>query len=206
MKVRNILGNRYSGTIGKDLVAVEGPTTSYLRAYRKPSNPNSELQQVQRGHHRKAVAMWRDLGIAQQAFYRKLEPPRVGYHVFMGRAMDALVQGKAPEVPVRMRYSTEDGQGIDHAWLVVRGRGRLLFELRLTRLPVEIALTDSDAPYTIVLCRGFREERVTTLDHVSPETIPPVLESPTLGIRLVAASPPRSASPPAAAEAPPPPE
>lgn len=184
MKIRNVFGNRYSGTLGKDVVAVQGRTTDYLRAYAKPSNPNSERQRAQRAVHTQALRAWQGLSGAQKAFYGRLEPPRRGYDLFRSRAMLALGRGEPIEVPVRMSW-TPEGDGIDRAHLIVRRPGALLFARRLAA-PVEVALTTSDVPYTFVLARGAREDGVLTLDRSWSGDPPGDLASAELGIQLIA--------------------
>ncbi len=109
MRVRNSLGSVFSGTIGKDTVAVQGPTTNYIRKYVVPHDPKSPRQLEQRERFRRAMAAWRDMSVVQQAFYTHLEKPRIGYHVFLGRANDALVAGQPIETPVPMAWTVEGG-------------------------------------------------------------------------------------------------
>ncbi len=184
MKIRNAMGSTFSGTIGKDTVAVEGPTANYLREYVVPHDPKSERQLEQRGRFRRAMAAWKAMSLVQQAFYAHLEKPRTGYHVFLGRANDALVAGHPIETPVRMAWTLEGGP-VEKGWLLVR-RGRIvLFEPKLAGPTVEVALTPSDAPYTFVLVKAAQEDEVLTLTRDAVTGAPPILESATLGIKLV---------------------
>jgi hypothetical protein len=185
MKIRNVMGTKFSGTIGKDTVAVEGPTTDYLRAYAVPTDPKSERQLEQRDRHRQAVAAWRAMSLVQQAFYRHLDRPRIGYHVFLGRALTALVHGEPIETPVPMAWSPEGGARIEHARLLVRRHKTMLFEPSMAAPTVKVALTPSDAPYVLVLVKGFQEDEVLTLSRAAVSDPPPVLDSATLGIKLV---------------------
>lgn len=184
MRVRNSLGSKFSGTIGKDTVAVEGPTTNYLREYVVPHDPKSERQLEQRSRLRQAVEAWQRMSFVQQAFYRHLDSPRIGYHVFLGRAVDALVAGQPIETPAELTWAVEGGP-VEKGRLLVRRRGSTLVMAPLNRPTVEVAITPSDGPYALVLTKGFQEEEVLTLPRAAVPGTPPVLESATLGIRLV---------------------
>ncbi len=194
MRVRNIFGNRYSGTLGDNLVAVEGRTMNYLRKYAKPSNPNSERQQVQRNRFARSLAVWQGLSPAQKELYNGIESRRRGYDVFMSRAILALVRGEPIEVPRRMSWTPEGGP-IEGASLVVRRRNALLFDEPL-RETVEVAVTPSDAPYVLVLTKGSEEDEVLTLIRAAVTESPPIVESARLGVRLVPKAPVEGSSPP----------
>ena len=183
MKIWNIMGTEFSGTIGKDTVAVQGRTTNYIRKYVVPHDPKSERQLEQRERFRRAMAAWRAMSFVQQAFYTHLEKPRIGYHVFLGRANDALVASEPIETPVRMAWTVEGGP-VERGRLLVRRHKTTLFEPALAAT-VEVAFTPSDAPYTLVLVKGFQEDEVLTLARAAVTDPPPILESATLGIKLV---------------------
>ena len=50
----------------------------------------------------------------------------------------------------------------------------------------EIALTRSDAPYTLLLRKGYEEDAVRTIENLLDTETPMALESKRLGIKLVA--------------------
>ena len=50
----------------------------------------------------------------------------------------------------------------------------------------EIALTHSDAPYAFVLKKGRQKEAVLRITDLGETDVPMILESKTLGIKLVA--------------------
>ncbi len=193
MKIRNSMGTQLSGTIGKDTVAVEGKTTSYIRKYAKPTNRNSPRQQEQRGRHRQSVAAWRGMSSVQQAFYRHLDSPRAGYHVFMSRAINSLVEGKGIETPLELAWTTPDGTRIEDASLIVRRHAVKLFDVPLAGT-IKIALTVSDAPFEIAIRRRFEEDFVLAVDRQDVSAPAPFLHSVRLGILLVPEIPERKDS------------
>jgi len=186
------MGTQFSGTIGKDTVAVEGRTTSYIRKYAKPTNRNSPRQQEQRGRHRQSVAAWRGMSSVQQAFYRHLDSPRAGYHVFMSRAINSLVEGKAIETPLELAWTTPDGTRIEDASLIVRRHSVKLFDVPLAGT-IKIALTVSDTPFEVAIRRKFAEDIVLAADRQDIGSPPPILLSGRFGICLI----PKAATPPA---------
>ena len=69
MKVRNILGNRYRGQIGKDTIASSWKGRNYVKAYAVPRNPRTERQQANRARFGGAKEAWRALSEEARAEY-----------------------------------------------------------------------------------------------------------------------------------------
>ncbi len=185
LKIRNIFGNVYKGQIGKSLVAESWHGHDYIRAYRKPRASDSPLLAEERHIYGEAVGAWNSLCDRQKELYRRLAEAMSGYNLFVQRYIDTVRAGKNPEVPIPRTYVTADGQPVPGGDLIVRTRDRTLFTDGLDDGRGEVALTAFDAPYTITLRKGTREETVLTLPDVLEVDIPVVLESVALGIRLV---------------------
>jgi len=190
MKLRNIFGNRYNGALGKDMVAVTWKGHQYIREYVTPVNPKTELQMQHRAIFNDAVKAWHGLAPRQREFYDRIADGMSGYNLFVGRYVGSVRNGFAPEIPILMQWVTEDGQPLDQCWLIVRQRTRELFVDNLKDAKGEVALSPSDTPYTFVLRRGTQEDAVLTVENLLEQDIPMVLESKTLGIRLVGNVPP----------------
>ncbi len=163
MKIRNIFGTVFSGALGKSMIAASWHGHDYIRAYQKPKDAASPLQLQQRAFYHEAVAAWKALTDMQQELYRRLAEEMSGYNLFVQRHILAARAGKVPELPLPLRYATEDGAPVPDGALVVRKGERTLFAYGLGRGTGEIALTASDAPYTLSLRRGVHEEVIATV-------------------------------------------
>jgi len=186
MKIRNIFGNRYSGAMGKDFVASSWKGHDYLKEYTAPSNPKSDLQTEHRAIFAQASAVWKTLPARSQEFYNKIADGMSGMNLFVGRYIQSTRNGQAPETPIVMSWKTADGRPVVDGWLIVRQGAKPLFTDSLKDAVGTIALTPSDAPYTFVLRKGAQEDVVLTVQDLLETDVPTVLESPTLGIKLVA--------------------
>lgn len=69
MQIINILGNRYRGTAGKAVTAGTWKGRNYLRGYRKPANPKTARQVVQREYMELGSDEWHDLEREQRMAY-----------------------------------------------------------------------------------------------------------------------------------------
>jgi hypothetical protein len=185
VKIKNIFGTMFSGALGKDMVAATWHGHEYIRAYRKPKDPHTPSQEEERAIYRQAVDTWKTLRNRQKEFYRRIAKGMSGYNLFVQRYILAVREGKEPEVPIQLLYVTADGAPIPEGELVVRMRSRSLFTDGLEDGKGEIALTPSDVPYIFSLRRGTREDVVLTMEDLLETDVPMVLESKTLGIKLV---------------------
>ena len=187
MKIRNIFGTRFSGALGKEIVAVAWHGHEYIREYAVASNPNSERQRAQRGLFADAMKAWRALSESQEDFYRHIADGMTGHNLFIKRFIIALRNKQSPEVPTRMRWVTADGRPVPDGALQIRKNGNDLFYKNLGDGAAEIALTPSDAPYSVLLVKGLKEVEVLTIEGRSAIENPPPLENIEFGIKLVAA-------------------
>lgn len=70
MKIINLLGNEYSGTIGKSVTASKWKGRNYLKKWFKPTNPNSAKQQTVRTLMAQANTAWHQFGSeVKRAYY-----------------------------------------------------------------------------------------------------------------------------------------
>ena len=184
-KIRNIFGTKFSGALGKEMVAASWKGHEYIREYAVPSGEPSDRQLEQRAVFSKATQAWQTLTQRQQEFYDRIAEGMTGYNLFCGRAIQALRDGREPETPIVLQYATEDGAPVPNADLIVRQASRLVFADSLKDAHGEIALTPTDAPYVFVLRKGTQEDEVLRVKDLLETDVPKVLESETLGIRLV---------------------
>jgi len=185
-RISNIFGTTFSGRIGKKMVAASWKGHEYVRTYVKPPNPNTENQREARGMFAKAVKAWQVLSDTQHQLYDRIANGMSGFNLFISRYIMAVQDGEEPETPMQMTWVTADGQPVKIGKLVVLAGERRVFDVSLKKGRVEVALTPSDSPYTFVLRRGTAEEAVLKVRDLLETGAPKVLESETLGIRLVA--------------------
>jgi len=90
MKIRNILGNRYRGQIGKDTIASSWKGREYVKAYAVPENPRTERQQANRNRFGGAKEGWRALSPEERAAYdRRAAPEQIsGWNLFVREHME----------------------------------------------------------------------------------------------------------------------
>lgn len=167
------------------MVASSWKGHEYIKAYRKPVNPNTDLQEEHRAIFTQARLAWKALGTRQKEFYGRIADGMSGYNVFLGRAIRAIRAGGSPETPLVLRYRTEDGNPVQTGYLIVKTGTKQLFLDSLKDARGEIALTPSDVPYTFVLRKDTQEDPVLTIEDLMETDVPAVLESQLLGIRLV---------------------
>ena len=185
MKVKSALGMVFSGTIGKSIVASSWKGIPYIRTYVKPRNPKSKRQVKVRKDFRAALDAWQALDACQKRFYDRIASGISGFNLFILRYMRAAKSRQNLELPLIIRWSTEDGLPVVEGRLIVRKGGRQLFADSLKEPEGVIALTPSDTPYEFV--RKRRAVRESALEVNSPEEMEPsiVLVGRRLGIRLI---------------------
>lgn len=69
MKIKNLLGNEYQGSIGKSVTASTWKGRNYLKKWFKPTNPNSTLQQQVRGFMAQANVTWQGFNLEMKRAY-----------------------------------------------------------------------------------------------------------------------------------------
>ena len=185
MKIRNIFGNRYRGTLGKDVTASSWKGHDYIKEYVVPTDPKSELQMKHRALFKDAIRAWKALTPLQKLFYKKIADGMTGYNVFLGRYIERVRKGLEPEEPIEMEWHTSDGKPVLDGWLIVRHGGKDLFKDHLEDCRAVVALTPSDAPYVFVLVRGGKEDIVMTMGDMRGIEVPLIVESRLLEVKLV---------------------
>jgi len=85
MKVWNIFGSKFSGTLGKEIVASSWKGKKYLREYVVPEDPKTVLQLEHRQIWREAVAAWRALPDEERAACDREAKGMTGFNLFVGR-------------------------------------------------------------------------------------------------------------------------
>ena len=71
MKVRNTMGNEYSGTIGKSLTICTRYGRQYIRKWTKPRDPKTIFQLDQRKKFAEANEAWKALSYDERQVYNE---------------------------------------------------------------------------------------------------------------------------------------
>jgi hypothetical protein len=85
MKVWNIFGSKFRGTLGKELVASSWKGKEYLREYVVPRDPKTILQLEHRQIWREAVAAWHALPDEERRSFDREAKGMTGFNLFVGR-------------------------------------------------------------------------------------------------------------------------
>lgn len=85
MKVKNKLGNIYSGTIGKSKTACVRDGKQYVRTYVIPNDPKTAKQKKQRKKYARAVEIWKQMSDGEKHHYNKraMNLNMSGYNLFV---------------------------------------------------------------------------------------------------------------------------
>ncbi len=91
MKIKNIFGNEYSGTMGKAFIASHIGRTYYLKQYTKPTDARTGLQLQRRAVFRNAITAWHKLSRGEKEEYNKTarQAGKRGYNLFIGTYLQA---------------------------------------------------------------------------------------------------------------------
>lgn len=103
MIVENVFGNRYKGSIGKQLTASTWKGRNYLKRYFKPAQPRTTRQVAQRAFFTAAVAAWQAFTATQKTAYawmeRYLKKNISSFNMMLSSHVDIAVAGAGYTAP-----------------------------------------------------------------------------------------------------------
>ena len=185
MKIKNIMGNEYSGTIGGKVTASRWKGIEYIRGYVIPQNPNTPLQEQQRMHFTQAVDSWHTLTQDERDAYELLAVKMTGFNLYVKRFLEALRNSIPFPPPQLLTVEVFDNESYRLADVVVKYyRGsKFIREIRTDSLGrASLALTLEDAPYIVeVVAQGYGTQRMTDLRpgiNTITTTITPIPTTP----------------------------
>lgn len=95
VKIINLLGNEYSGSIGKSVTASKWKGRNYLKKWFKPTNPKSGPQQEIRSYMSAAVVLWHSWdSIKKKAYYWYQRYRKTNISPFNSMVGHAIAYGK----------------------------------------------------------------------------------------------------------------
>jgi len=192
MKIRNIFGSRFSGTIGKEIIASSWRGKEYIKAYAKPNDPKSELQLSHRAIVAEAVKTWKKLNNIQKEFYERMSDHLPGYHFFVRLYVKTIRAEKEFRIPICIKWSRKDDGIMDGIPLIVQWQDKELFIENLGKREGEIALGPDHTPYTFLIRKGIEEETLLVLNELGNDSISQTLRSSLLGIEIAMVAAPNS--------------
>jgi hypothetical protein len=167
MKIKNVMGNEYSGTIGNKVVAASWKGIEYIRGFRIPQNPKTPLQMEQRTYFTAAVGSWHTLTQEQRDAYELMAVRMTGFNLYVKRFLEALRNSTPMPPPQSLTVEVFDNESYRLADVVVKYyRGsKFIREIRTDSLGrASLALTLEDAPYIVeVVAQGYGTQRMTDL-------------------------------------------
>ena len=185
MKIKNIMGNEYSGTLGNKVTAASWKGIEYIRGYKIPQNPKTPLQMDHRAKFSSAVDAWHFLDQEQRDAYEAMSVRMTGFNLYVKRFLEALRNATPMPPPSKLTVEVLDSESYRLQGAVVKYyRGsRFIKELLTDALGrAELTLTLEDGPYTVeVVAQGYGTQRYTNLSpgiNVVNATVSPVPISP----------------------------
>ena len=112
MKVKNIRGDEYKGTIGKTTTASKWKRVRYLRKWAMPTNPRTPLQMTQRSLFAEAVDMWHALTADQKTSYNRMSSQYgiSGFNLFVKNYIEMSRAGEEYDPPKELEISVVDSK------------------------------------------------------------------------------------------------
>jgi len=93
MKVKNVMGNRYSGTIGKEETACIRNGKQCVSKYVIPNDPKTKKQMEQRKKYARAVEIWKQMSDDKKQVYnrRAANLNMSGYNIFISEFTRGII-------------------------------------------------------------------------------------------------------------------
>lgn len=130
MIVENVFGNRYKGSIGKQLTASTWKGRNYLKRYFKPAQPRTTRQVTQRSIFTASVAAWQAFTATQKVAYawmeRYLKKNISSFNMMISSRTNIIVAGDAYTAPSdgSVHCETSAPVDIEGAHIVIKKTGQ----------------------------------------------------------------------------------
>jgi len=171
MKVFNILGNRYVGTIGKMVTAAENRGINYMRGYRVPKKPPTPPQEAIREQFHDGVDEWNDFNAPQRTAYDRCFMKRnqeiTHYNAMMEDYMKTVIDGDEYASPpfgdITVRDSVTDDPVENAKFSVYReGNSKHIFRAYtdINGKIVDMSFVTVDEPYQIYIEKDGYQTRI----------------------------------------------
>ena len=169
MKIKNIFGNEYSGTIGDCITASVWKGIRYIRKWFRPTNPRTELQIDQRKLFDKAVECWQELTALQKEAYDRVAVKMSGYNLYVKRFVEDALAGSASVIQLVPRelelpVVDEKGKPVSDATVRIMKGNRVLMEKKSDSEGIcKVAVISDMGPFDIMVKKPYQDFRETTL-------------------------------------------
>jgi len=163
MKIKNIFGNEYSGTIGDCITASVWKGIRYIRKWFKPTNPRTELQIDHRELFDRAVDCWQDLTVLQKEAYDRVAVKMSGFNLYVKRFVKDALAGSASQlelVPRELEIPVVDEKGkpVPDAVVVIMKGKRVLMEKKSDIKGIcKVAVISDMGPFDIMVKKPYHD-------------------------------------------------
>jgi hypothetical protein len=131
MIVENVFGNRYTGSVGKQLTAATWKGRNYLKRYFKPAQPRTARQVGQRSTFTAGVTAWQGLTATQKLAYswmeRYLKKNISSFNMMLSKYIEIINAGESYVAPSDGAVACEDSvttNPIEGAKIVIKKTGQ----------------------------------------------------------------------------------
>jgi hypothetical protein len=175
VKVRNVRGDEYSGTIGKYTTASKWKRVRYLRKWAMPTNPRTPMQMTHRKLFAKAVDMWHTLTPEQKTAYDRMASQYgySGYNLFVKEYIEMLRARVKYIAPREAKLSVVDSKRkpISCATVEIKKGRRVIYADRTDEEgKFAVTLTVEHEPYDIVVSMPGMENHIALEQSVKDLT------------------------------------
>lgn len=177
MKIKNVFGNEYSGTIGDCITASVWKGIRYIRKWFKPTNPRTGLQVDQRELFTQAVDEWQNLSALQKEAYDRVAVKMSGYNLYVKRFVEDALAGSVSQIQLVPRelevpVVDEKGKAISDATVRIMKGSRVLMEKKSDSKGIcKVAVISDMGPYDVMVKKPYHDFKETVLKGQSLEDI-----------------------------------
>ena len=173
MKIKNIFGNEYSGTIGGVITAASWKGIRYIRKWFRPTNPRTGLQVDQRALFDQAVDCWHDLSMLQKEAYDRVAVKMSGYNLYVKRHIEDKIAGSASQlelVPRELEIPVVDEKGkpVPDATVRIMKGSRVMMEKKTDIKGIcKVAVISDMGPFDVMVKKPYHDLQETMLKEQS---------------------------------------
>ena len=163
MKIKNIFGNEYSGTIGDCITASVWKGIRYIRKWFKPTNPRTGLQVDQRALFDQAVDCWQELTALQKEAYDRVAVKMSGYNLYVKRFVEDALAGSASVIQLVPRelelpVVDEKGKPVPDATVRIMKGSRVMMEKKSDSKGIcKVAVISDMGPFDVMVKKPYHD-------------------------------------------------
>ena len=176
MKIKNVFGNEYTGTIGKSITGSKWKGVRYIRKHFLPKNPRTQEQVVVRTRFTDAVREWKEMTLLQRMFYQFLcrGENMTGYNRYIKRRCKLHTMDMEQFLPIEGEIKVTDARDkpvADVKIAVYRTGTKKLVWLGKTGSDgvMPLAVTPYDENYDVVIGESVKGAEQVVTDRTADD-------------------------------------